>query len=108
MIEYLICRIESINEENDLQISLETIEEIYGQDVILSLVDNAEEVVQNIEYLIHLGFADTVSDICNRFAIILCEDHHIFRARVDQLIQSVGENYADKMGEDMSYWEALI
>lgn len=104
----LIREINIINHDYRLDISLEHITEIYGESLLDHLSDMVEDVVANIKFLLFLGFGDDVSDICNRFGIILCEDASSFADRVSALVATIGADYSTKMGKDMSLWEALI
>ena len=65
-------------------------------------------MITNIEYLIFLGFDEDVTDICNRYGIFLCYDSEYFCDKVWKLVCSMGDNYVEKMGEDMSCWESLM
>lgn len=96
------------NEEYDLEMDLETVAEIYGEDITERMEESSPEVIGNVEYLLQLGFGDGVSDIFNRYGIILMEDNHIFRENVQALIRDLGPDYAQKLGEDMSAWETLL
>ena len=108
MPEMLYERITQLNEEKHLDISLDTIAQIYGDEVVSRLAEGLEDTVANIECLVSLGFEEDVSDICNRYGILLCEDPAVFCDNVKRLIDSVGPDYVEKLGEDMSYWEKLM
>ena len=108
MLEELSKKIDDINTEHDLKISLDTIAQIYGRDVIDTLAEMYWDVITNIEYLIFLGFGEDVTDICNRYGILLCYDSESFCDKVWELVCSIGENYVEKMGEDMSCWDSLM
>lgn len=108
MIQALKEQIEQINDHYDLEIDLAVTESIYGSDVLASMADMTEEVVNNIEYLVELGFAETVSDICNRFGPALIEDRYLFRDKVDRMLSALGPDAIEKAGEDMSCWEELM
>lgn len=101
-------KIAEINEENDLEISLDKIAEIYGHNVVAKMADNLWNTVMCIEYLIFLDFGEDVSDICNRYGILLCYDSESFCDKVWELVRSMGDNYVEKMGEDMSCWGSLM
>jgi hypothetical protein len=101
-------RIEQINEQYGLEIDLGYVEEIYGEDMLQSMADMAEEVSENIDYLVELGFDEGVSDICNRFAPILLEDNGYFREKVDRLIADLGHDAIEKLCQDMTPWEELM
>lgn len=106
--EELYRMIDRINEEHGLEIDLDTVAEIYGSDVVERMAQAPYDVEENIRHLISLHFGEDVSDICNRYGILLCEDPAHFFDQVWKLISSIGEDYIEKMGEDMSYWEALM
>lgn len=108
MLEELYEKIANINEEHNLEISLDAITKIYGHDVIETLAEMPWDVVTNIEYLIYLDFGEDVTDICNRYGILLCYDSESFCDKVWELVRSMGDNYVEKMGEDMSCWESLM
>lgn len=104
----LFHRIAIINREHSLDIRLDTIEELYGSYMIDQMAENIDDVLYNIEYLISLGFGEDVADICNGFGILLCYDPADFSERVGELVRSLGDDYVEKMGEDMSYWESIL
>ena len=108
MLEELYKKIDNINKEHNLEISLDTIAKIYGNDAINALAEMPWDVVTNIEYLIFLGFGEDVTDICNRYGILLCYDSESFCDKVLELVCSIGEKYVEKMGEDMSCWDSLM
>ena len=108
MLEELYRKIDKINEENNLEISLDTIANVYGHNVIETLAEMPWDVVTNIEYLIYLGFGEDVTDICNRYGVLLCDDSGSFCDKVWELVCSMGDNYVEKMGEDMSCWDSLM
>lgn len=108
MRDYLEQTIGELNTQHGLEIELDAIAEIYGEDIVDRMAEYAEEVIANIEYLLSLGFAETVSDICNRYGISLLEDNHIFRSNVDALITGLGKSYTEQLAEDVSYWEQLL
>jgi hypothetical protein len=108
MLERLAACVADINEEYGLEIDLDTVAEIYGDSVVESLASAQEDTLRNIAYLISREFGEDVSDICNRFAPILLYDTDEFAEKVSALIDDMGEDYVDVMGEDMSCWEALL
>jgi hypothetical protein len=108
MLEELYEKIDDINQEHNLEISLDTIAEIYGNDVVDTMAQMYWDVVANIEHLISLGFGEDVSDICNRYGILLSYSTEFFCDQVSKLVCSIGENYVEKMGEDMSCWESIM
>ena len=108
MIEDLYAKIAQINKKHNLEINLDKVAEIYGSDVVHTMAQSPWDIVTCIEYLIFLGFGEDVSDICNRYGILMCMGSEHFCDKVWDLVCSMGDNYVEKMGEDMSCWEALM
>ena len=108
MVSNLQRQILQLNKEYGLDICLDTVAEIYGEDVIAHMSEMSDGVIANIHHLISLHFGEDVTDICNRFGIILCEEPVLFCRKVQKLIDSLGSDYVEKMGNDMSCWEALM
>lgn len=90
-----------------MNIDFGKIREIYGEDALVACNDNLDELVKNINYLIKLGF-DDYGDIIERFPLAFVEDHEIVKERIDKLVTRLGDNYLDKLGEDMGLWEELL
>lgn len=97
-----------LNSTYALQIEPETIRQIYGAGLVEQMAERAEEVEENIRFLLAKGLADTVSDICNRFAPSLLEDSVCFAEKAEALFQSLGPDYGEKLAEDMTLWEAML
>ena len=83
------------------------IREIYGEDVLISCNDNLDDFVKNINYLISLGF-DDYEDIIERFTLAFIDDHEIVKKKIDNLINRLGTDYINILGEDMGLWEELL
>lgn len=96
------------NREHRLEVELDTIREIYGEDIVETMAHQQEDVLRNMEYLVKRNFGESVSDICNRFGILLLEDPKIFEERVNGLIADMGEDYVNLLAEDMSPWGDLM
>lgn len=90
-----------------MNINFGKIREIYGDDALIACNDNIDELVKNINYLIKLGF-DDYEDIIERYPLAFVEDHEIVRNRINNLINRLGEDYINILGEDMSLWEELL
>lgn len=97
-----------LNARHGLQLEPEAVREIYGMDMVRSLESQQETVEQNLVFLLKNGFADTVSDIGNRFAPSLLEDSETFREKAEALMEELGEDYARQLGQDMSVWERMM
>lgn len=90
-----------------MNIDFNKIREIYGDDALVACNENIDELVQNINYLIKLGF-DDYEDIIERFPLAFVEDHEIVKEKIDELIERLGPDYLNILGEDMGYWEELL
>lgn len=90
-----------------MNIDFGKIREIYGEDALVACNDNLDELVKNINYLIKLGF-DDFADIIERYPLAFVEEHEIVKERIDNLIEEIGPNYLEVLGEDMGYWEELL
>lgn len=88
-------------------IDFNKIKEIYGEDALVTCNENIDDLVQNINYLIKLGF-DDYGDIIERFPLAFVEDHEIVKERIDELIERLGPDYLNILSEDMGYWEELL
>lgn len=92
-----------------MPIELEKIEEIYGSSVIELLKDEDmyQDFLQNILYLVKIGIEDVNEVVESYFLIFLC-DHNEFVEKINSLVMELGNNYIEKLGEDMSFWEELL
>ena len=90
-----------------MNIDFGKVREIYGEDALVMCNDNLDELVKNINYLIKLGF-DDYADIIERFPLAFVEEHECVKKRIDKLILSLGDNYLEKLGEDMGLWEEIL
>ena len=99
---------EELNRRYGLEIELSTVEAIYGNHVLSLLAEDTDSFEQKIEGLLERGFGDTVSDIVNRFGILLAEDTELFFSRLDPLLAHLGASYAEQISEDLSLLETLL
>lgn len=86
-----------------MKINFKKIMEIYGNNSIYSFKDNIEDVEENINYLLKLGFKD-VYDIVEQYPymFLMCED--IFKEKVNKLINKLGIEYLSILEEDTTLW----
>ena len=105
---YLQFCVSQINIVHKQEIDLDSISQIYGPDVVEAIAENPMDFEEKIMWLLNHNFADTVSDICNRFGILLLEPTETFIEKFEQLIARLGEEYADLIGEDLSLLEELL
>ena len=90
-----------------MKIDFMKIKEIYGEDALIACNENIDELVKNINYLISLGF-DDYEDIIERFPLAFVDEHEAVKEKVDKLIEELGDDYLNILGEDMGLWERLL
>ena len=90
-----------------MNINFGKISEIYGEDILIACNENLDDLVKNIDYLIKLGF-DDYEDIIERFPFLFIDDYDIVKEKIDNLIQRLGNDYLNILGDDMSIWEELL
>ena len=90
-----------------MEINLNNIRETYGDNVIISISDNIDDVMENIEYLKKLNFTDT-EDIFEKYAIIFLDMPSEFKRKIEKLIKEIGHNYVEVIENDLSILEKLL
>lgn len=105
--EELYDLVNEINLKHNLEIELDNIVDTYGEDVIELIAEDLDAFEEKIEWLLSLGFSDTVSDIC-RYGILFAEDNNLFISKFSELIQRLGNDYVDEISEDLSLLEEVL
>ena len=85
-------------------LDLDKIREIYGDSSIEELNDNIEPLTHNMNYLIKIGF-DDVYDTVSIYPYMFLIDEETFKEKVNNLIDSLGFDYIEKLAEETSLWE---
>lgn len=83
------------------------IKEIYGEDIIFQTKENYEDVIENIKYLITLGFND-VEDIFEREVFLFLYDPKTFKEKITKLINDIGNNYVELIENNIELLEVLL
>ena len=86
-----------------MKLDLNKIQDIYGQSSIYEFKDHLDEVVNNMNYLLSLGFND-VYDIVENNPYIFFNDNKIFKQKVNSLIDKLGPFYFEKLEENVFLW----
>ena len=47
-------------------------------------------------------------DIIERFPLAFVDDHEVVKEKIDKLIERLGSDYINILGEDMGIWEELL
>jgi len=90
-----------------MNIDFNKINEIYGDDVIVAIKDNIDDIKANISYLEKLKFTD-IEDIFERYTLIFIDTPSSFKDKINQLINKLGNDYVDIIENDLSILEELM
>lgn len=86
-----------------MKINFSKISEIYGKNTLYEFKENIEDVTDNINYLLKLGFTD-VYDILELYPYMFLMSNDIFKEKVDRLINHLGVEYLNILSEDTTLW----
>lgn len=90
-----------------MNIDFNKISDTYGNSVIELVRDNIEDVNENINYMIRLGFTD-IEDIFERYTLIFIDTPSTFKEKINKLINELGSNYVDIIENDLFILEKLM
>ena len=91
-----------------MTINWDKISEVHGSDVVVQLVNSEnDDFFDNVLYLKELKIEE-IEEIIERYFLIFLYSHDSFVEKVDNLINKLGSNYINKLGDDMTYWEELL
>ena len=90
-----------------MKVNLNNIRDTYGDNIVLLIRDNIDDVMKNIDYLNKLDFTDT-EDIFERYAILFLDTPTEFKNKIDNLIKELGYGYVDIIENDLSILEKLL
>ena len=90
-----------------MKIDIEKIRLVYGNDTLKLVKENFEDIKKNIKYLEQLGFNDVV-DIFERYVVIFICDCSYFKENINKLIKKLGENYVERIENNLNLLEDLI
>jgi len=84
---------------------LENIIDTYGEDIKEDILENKDIVLENYNFLQELNII-SVDEIFQRYiTIFLYED---FKNKVNKLISNLGEDYIEKIEENISIFDSLL
>ena len=86
-----------------MKISLDRIQEIYGESAIYEIKDHLDDVLNNMQYLVSKGFKD-VYFILQTNPYIFLYDEKTFKRKANDLFNKLGVEYIEKLEEDFSLW----
>ena len=90
-----------------MNIDFNNISNTYGEDIIINIKDNIDNVMENIDYLkrINIDFADELFEL---YSIIFIGEPSLFREKINALIKELGDNYVDIISDNMFVFEKLL
>lgn len=88
----------------NLNVNLENMKEIYGDDIINIILSNIDIIEINIQTLKKLKF-DDVEGIFERCPMMFMYFPKAFNEKIEKIIKEIGENYIDIIQNDISILE---
>lgn len=84
---------------------IDDIVDTYGSSIKKDIVDNKETVMDNYNYLKNLNVI-SVDEIFTRYIIMFLDED--FKKKINSLILKLGEDYIEKIEEDISIFDRMI
>ena len=89
-----------------MKFDVEKIKEVYGENTIYEMKNHIEDITSNMYFLSSLGF-DDVFDILENNPYMFLYTPTVFKEKVNKLIDKLGFDYLEKLGNDISLWGEL-
>lgn len=84
---------------------IDDIVDTYGSSIKKDLIDNKETVMDNYNYLKSLNII-SVDEIARRYMNLLLDES--FKKKLNNLIMKLGEDYIEKIEEDLSVFDSIV
>lgn len=84
---------------------LENIIDAYGEDIKEDILENKDIVLENYNFLQELNII-SVDEIFQRYITIFLDEN--FKNKVNKLISNLGEDYIEKIEENISIFDSLL
>ncbi|MBF0986814.1 MAG: hypothetical protein HXK72_00535 [Clostridiales bacterium] len=84
---------------------LENIIDTYGEDIKEDILENKDIVLENYNFLQELNIT-SVDEIFQRYITIFLDED--FKNKVNKLISNLGEDYIEKIEENISIFDSLL
>lgn len=84
---------------------IDDIVDTYGSSIKKDIVDNKEIVMDNYNYLKSLNVI-SLDEIFTRYIIMFLDED--FKKKINDLILKLGEDYIEKIEEDLSIFDRMI
>lgn len=89
-----------------MSINLENMEKIYGNEIVDTINSNIDIIQSNVKKMQALGFYD-IEGLLERCVDVFLYFPNDFEYKINKLIKKLGENYVEKIENDISYLENL-
>ena len=86
-----------------MKIDFKKLNEIYGINLIYEFKKNIDDVEENINYLIKLGFSN-IYDVLELYPYMFLMTEDIFKEKVNLLIEHLGVEYISLLEEITDLW----
>ena len=90
-----------------MNIDIEKIEQIYGNEILKQVIENKEDIEKNINYMLKFEF-DDVESIFERMTPLFITDSKTFKNKMNKLIKKIGPDYVNVIENDLGILEELI
>lgn len=90
----------------ELEIDLENMKEVFGEEILESISFNMDSIKENIELLKKLKF-DDIGGLFERCPDIFMDFPSNFESKINNLIKELGSEYVEIIENDISYIENL-
>ena len=84
---------------------LENIIDTYGEDIKEDILENKDIVLENYNFLQELNII-SVDEIFQRYITIFLDED--FKNKVNKLISNLGEDYVEKIEENISIFDSFL
>jgi len=89
-----------------MKLDMNKIQDIFGKSSISEIKENKEDFIQNIEYVLSLGYKN-VYELVERYPYTFLMDMDTFQEKVNDLLDSLGVESFEKIDENMEIWGSL-
>ena len=89
-----------------MEIDIKKMKEVYGEEIEEMMIENEEIIKANIKTLKEYGFKD-IEGIIEMYPSIIMNFPKQFRGKVEKLKNIYGENFVNKIENDISLLEII-
>ncbi len=89
-----------------MEIDIKKMKEVYGEEIEEMMIENEEIIKANIKTLKEYGFKD-IEGIIEMYPSIMMNFPKQFRGKVEKLKNIYGENFVNKIENDISLLEII-